>query len=294
MKKNYILGIAAIAAVSFTAMQLSDNAKIEKYLATKNHQAFGSGAPEGKTGAPGESTCVDCHTGGSAQDGTNINSISLFDGTTPVSDYVPGTTYNVVADINTTTNAGKGFSATVLDGSDNKIGVFANPGNPGTSVFTGTTLVRDYATHTTNALSSLWGWTWTAPATNVGPVTFYLSTNVSNGNAVAGDAIYISQHVFGSTADLDELNSNNHNFMAGYSVDGNKIVVDFSSNKVDNMYLNLVDLSGKSVFTYTLGESINGENHEVISLPEDINNGMYVVNFFVGNNPMSSKIMVQK
>ena len=30
------------------------------------------------------------------------------------------------------------------------------------------------------------------------------------------------------------------------------------------------------------------------ALPEDLKSGIYVVNMFVGNNPMEQKIMIQK
>jgi hypothetical protein len=56
----------------------------------------------------------------------------------------------------------------------------------------------------------------------------------------------------------------------------------------------LVDLNGRSVFTYDMGNAQIGENKEKIVLPNDLKNGIYVVNMFVNNNAMSQKIMIQK
>ena len=58
--------------------------------------------------------------------------------------------------------------------------------------------------------------------------------------------------------------------------------------------MNLTDLNGRSVFTYDLDQALIGDNHEKIKLPESIENGIYVVHFFVGNKGMSANVMVQK
>ena len=51
--------------------------------------AYSGGPPDGKTGRPGEGTCLDCHTGGSgAPDSADITG---FDGTS----YHPGQTYSL-------------------------------------------------------------------------------------------------------------------------------------------------------------------------------------------------------
>jgi hypothetical protein len=71
-------------------------------------------------------------------------------------------------------------------------------------------------------------------------------------------------------------------------------LVDFNSLSVGNMFFNLVDINGRSVFTYNMGESVIGENSESIVLPSELKSGVYIVNFFVGNKAMSAKIMIQK
>ena len=59
---------------------------------------------------------------------------------------------------------------------------------------------RKYATHKSSSNTSAtqtWNWTWEAPATEQGAITFYVATNKANNNGNDnGDIIYLSQHVF--------------------------------------------------------------------------------------------------
>ena len=72
------------------------------------------------------------------------------------------------------------------------------------------------------------------------------------------------------------------------------MILDFTYTGIGEMFFNLVDLSGKSVFTYSMGESQIGINKESIALPSEIENGIYAVHFFIGNKAMTAKIMVQR
>ena len=294
MNKNYILTTLLIAAVGLLAVQQTGNNSVEKYLTKNGHTKFAAGAPIAKTGAPGESNCTSCHAG-TAQNGSTVNSLIILDGVTPITNYAPGMSYSATLTLNTM-NVKEGFQATVLDGSDNMAGSFvAQTGS--TSTTTGTN-GRAYATHTSTsntAANPSWLWTWNAPVTDMGPVTFYIASNIANGTGDAsGDVIYLSQHVLGSAAGLNDATYESINFSAGYASNENTVKINFNSLSVGNMFINLVSLNGKSVFTYDLGESVLGENSEHITLPINIKAGIYIVNFFVGNQAMSAKIMIQK
>jgi len=294
MNKNYILTTLLIAAVGLLAVQQTGINSVEKYVTKNGHTKNASGAPIAKTGAPGESNCTGCHAG-TAQDGSTVNSLIILDGVTPITNYAPGMSYSATLTLNTM-NIKEGFQATVLDGSNNMAGSFvAQTGSTSTS--TGTN-GRAYATHTSTsntAANPAWLWTWNAPVTDMGPVTFYIASNIANGTGTtSGDVIYLSQHVFGSAAGLDDMTDESSNFSAGYAPDENKVKINFNSLSVGNMFFNLVAMNGKSVFTYDLGESVFGENSENIKLPVAVESGIYIVNFFVGNQAMSTKIMIQK
>src|SRR6267142_3373096 len=161
---------------------------------TRPVHAFSAGPPAGYTGAPGEvaEACAECHVPPDA--GTGHISI------TAPQTYVPGQTYPITV---THTNSDLtrrrwGFELTVLDTSDEKAGdlqstdgltqVLNNQGPGG---------ARQYIEHTAAGTfvgqqnGASWTFNWTAPATDVGPVTFYTAGNqANNDDNTSGDFIY--------------------------------------------------------------------------------------------------------
>ncbi|MCH2225114.1 MAG: T9SS type A sorting domain-containing protein [Crocinitomicaceae bacterium] len=293
MKKGYILPSLALMSMGFFAFQNAGTSSIEKL---KETHLFGAGGQAGLTGAPGEANCTQCHSG-STQDGSAENTFAIADGFTPVTSYTPGTTYNMTLVLNSNP-AKKGFSAVVLDGTDSNAGSAAGNAIGGTQGFS--SAGRDYISHTSTSNSNsttFWAWEWTAPSAGTGDVTVYIASNVADDNGTtSGDVIYLSTHVVpeSGNAGLNEEAADETGFKAGYNASENKVVMDFNYLSVGEMHFNLVDMNGRSVFTYNMGESEIGENNETIALPSEIKNGMYIVNFFVGNKAMSAKVLIQK
>jgi hypothetical protein len=126
------------------------------------------GAPTARTGAPGETTCTSCHSqnAGSGQ-------ISIIAPT----NYTPGQTYQIQIH-ETTTDSSRaiwGFETISLAGTA-MAGSFANT-TSNTRIRVAST--KSYVTQTTAGTfpgqmsTASWNFNWTAPATNVGAVTFY-------------------------------------------------------------------------------------------------------------------------
>jgi uncharacterized repeat protein (TIGR01451 family) len=156
--------------------------------------AFSSGPPAGYTGAPGEEpeACAECHVPPDA--GTGQISI-----TAPAT-YVPGQTYPITV---THTNPDLtrlrwGFQLTALDPADEKAGdlqstdvftqILNNQGPGGSRQYVEHTAVGTYAGQQNGAS---WTFNWTAPATDVGAVTFYTAGNHANNDGnTSGDYIY--------------------------------------------------------------------------------------------------------
>ncbi len=293
MKKIYILPIAASILIGALSFQKSGDFKIEKYFAINGHTKFSGGVAGGKTGAPGEQNCTACHTG-TPQDGTTENNLTVLSGVTPITAYVPGTTYSVAL-MMTSSPAKKGFQATALTSSGVMAGTFTGTaGNTAINTASSKSYANHTATSNTNA-TSLWGWSWTAPSLDMGDITFYVATNKTNSSTTtAGDVIYLSQHVITSTLGLVEQTDNQSNFTVGYSQENNSVVLSFTTLSVGEMLLNLVDMNGRSVFHSELGTAQIGQNNQSIALPSDLKNGIYIANFFVNNKAMSAKIMIQK
>lgn len=291
MKKNNILFLSFFVATGLLSWQKSTSVKTSNY--EKLHRNA-SGAPSGRTGAPGEGNCTGCHQG-NVMAGSSENQFILVGSSGVVSTYIPGETYQVGLSM-ASNPAKKGMQVTVLNATNQFVGSFA-PAAGGVNFTTGGG--KTYANHTAVSATStfpLWTWEWTAPATNVGPVKFYVATNVADNNLLnTGDVIHLSNHTFNGTVGLEENTLETvQNFNASFSAENNTMYLQFTALINGKNYLNLVDMSGKSVLNMDLGTSSIGMNKDAIRLPEYIKNGLYVVQFFVDNFPMSKTISVQR
>ncbi|HEX8185373.1 MAG TPA: Reeler domain-containing protein [Blastocatellia bacterium] len=177
---SLVLFIAGVTAALLTNNQ-----------AVTTVEAFSGGPPAAHTGAPGESNCTECHTGGSPVQDTNAFSI------TAPSSYEPGKTYQIIVKHTTSDTSRKqwGFQLTALSGG-NKAGSL-DPINNLTQLDSSNG--RQYIEHTFNGSFSgqvggaMWTFNWVAPSSDVGPVTFYAAGNQANqSGSESGDRIYLA------------------------------------------------------------------------------------------------------
>ncbi len=156
-------------------------------------QAYSSGPPAGFTHAPGEFDCSECHL---PQQDAGTGRITV----TAPQTYVPGQTYQITVTHSNSdlTRLRWGFELTALDDLDSKAGELQS-----TSILTqvlnnqGPGGARQYIEHTSSGTfinqqgGASWTFNWTAPPTNVGPVTFYTAGNQANNDGnTSGDYIY--------------------------------------------------------------------------------------------------------
>lgn len=291
MTKNYIyIGLLAASGLllSFVGNQ---SVQTVKNFSKNYHTLNQAGSPGGRTGAPGDGVCTQCHSG-TVQSGSGFNNVILVDAGSPITEYEPGTTYEVLVSM-ATTNAKNGFEIVAL-----------NPNN----TVAGTWTITD-ATHTKTITSggksrvthklagtSLTDWTfnWTSPATNVGTVTFYLATNQTNSSSSDdGDIIRTSQHTFGSQAGLKEASAKLET-QIGYQASTNSLNIHLNSKVDGSVFVNLVDMNGKSVFTENLGNVSAGESALSVRLDNQLNSGIYMVNVSVDNNMTMKRVFISK
>ncbi|MET0649668.1 MAG: PQQ-dependent sugar dehydrogenase [Pyrinomonadaceae bacterium] len=189
MVKLKILAILLFAAVG-VVLFFTDNP------ANRGVHAFSAGPPAGYTRAPGEEpeACAECHVVESA--GTGQLTLAV-----PQS-YEPGRSYNITV---THANADQtrtrwGFQLTALDPADEKAGTL-EPLDNLTQVLNnqGPFPSRQYVEHTSAGTffgqrnGASWTFRWTAPAEDVGPVTFYVAGNQANGDGNnSGDNVYFT------------------------------------------------------------------------------------------------------
>jgi hypothetical protein len=193
VKKNRIKFVCLIFFITVTIFLLTDNKTV-----TSVH-AFSSGPTAGLTGAPGEGSCTECH-GGAPNVGPGQFTITGLPAR-----YDLGMTYQVTVTHTTTDNSRRrwGFQLTALTANNTKAGELTN--NSGfTSILNndGPGGNRQYIEHNIQGtfagqnLTASWTFNWTAPATNIGAITFYASGNQANNNSGStGDQIYITSEI---------------------------------------------------------------------------------------------------
>lgn len=188
-----------------------------------------SGPPTARTGAPGESTCTSCHTP-NAQSGQ-------FSIVAP-SNYVPGQTYQIqVKHVTTdTSRQAWGFELISLAGAA-MAGSFPTP--------PATTRVRASGTKSYIEQSSsgtfpnqtggaTWTFNWTAPANDVGAVTFYAAgLQCDNDGNEDGDQTYTTSVTIqpGATTVI------NHHVFSDFDGDGKADISVFRATD-SNWYVN--------------------------------------------------------
>ena len=190
MKKNRVKLVCLMFFLAATVFLLTNDKTIN------TAHAFSSGPTGGHTGAPNELTCATsgCHSGA-------VNTgPGQFTITGLPSRYDPGMTYEVTVQHSTTDNSRRrwGFQLTVLTSGNGKAGEMAN--NSGSTFVLngdGPDGNRQYIEHSLTGTftgqrnSASWTFNWTAPSTNVGPITLYAAGNQANNDGNnSGDQIY--------------------------------------------------------------------------------------------------------
>ncbi len=154
----------------------------------------------GFTGAPGEQTCntSGCHTGTMLNMGggdIEITSPDLVNW-----EYVPGESYTISVTVSQANRSLFGFCFEALQPSGDNAG-FLTAG-AGSQILTKLVggISRRSVTHVENGGATpnahTFTFTWDAPETNIGNITFYTAGNATNGNGFAsGDLIYSTSQV---------------------------------------------------------------------------------------------------
>ncbi len=150
---------------------------------------YSSQPPIAHTGAPGEGTCGDCHSGG-----TGPVTITLTpSGAGALTTYTPGgLPLTLSLSVSAPGASVYGFQLTVLSSQAGQ----ENTPNQGLSTAGGTGTVlqtgsngRKYLAHSGSSSTGNWTFTWTPPATDVGPITWYIAANAADRDrTTSGDA----------------------------------------------------------------------------------------------------------
>lgn len=175
-------------------------------LATEYALTNSGGPPPNHTGAPGQSNCTSCH-GGTVNSGPATRSL-VFNGNPNLTSYTPGQTYTAVLTINQTGIGTFGFQMISRNANNANVGTFIATNVNETQVSNG------YLQHTSGGItaattgSKSWSFSWTAPATGTGTVSFYVATNAADGTGgTSGDAIYTNVFTLTEAAAAPSVNA---------------------------------------------------------------------------------------
>ena len=256
-----------------------------------------SNGKAGATGSPGEQTCSQpgCHTG--STNNSMGGSVALTSSDLVNWEYTPGQTYTLTATVTQQGRSlfGVGLEALLPSG--------ANAGNlvPGTGTTTKNATIsgnsRKNIVHNTNAGATAnahsFTFTWTAPATDVGPITMYFAGNAANDNGTStGDYIYnASQVVTPAGVGISEQENSPFTFSFYPNPTTENITVNYSLEESAKVQYVIYDLTGKKVQTEAATRFPGAQQQSI-----DVNNlqaGTYLLSLNV-NGSVITKRFVKK
>ena len=141
--------------------------------------------PNKSTGAPNEGTCASagCHTGNNLNAAGGSLMLSVPD------NYTPGAEYDIVVELTRAGQSKWGFQMTALNNIGTRAGTFAISDANTQQVEEEDS--KQYIEHKAASGTNRWAFKWTAPSSDVGPITFYAAGNAANNNFwLTGDYIY--------------------------------------------------------------------------------------------------------
>ena len=166
--------------------------------------SYATGPDPRVTGAPGDQTCAQsgCHTGTALNGGGGSIALTSSEGST----YTPGKKQTLTLTITDSRARAYGFQATARPDSNSSKGqagaftagtqqkvICENGSTMGAAGCSSTSPVQ-FIEHSRAFSTNTITFTWTAPASDIGPVTIYVAANAANGkNDDSGDHIYTTK-----------------------------------------------------------------------------------------------------
>ena len=268
MKKK----ITLILGIALGLLIISQS--IQKYA-----MSYDGGAPSSYANDPAGSNknCTQCH-GGSATTVTGWVTSNI-----PASGYVPATSYTITV-TSTGTGGNKGFEVSP----QSSTGAFLGTMVAGTG--TGLTGSNHYMRSTGSNITTnpkTWTFSWTAPATGLGPVTFYGAFAIGTGNT------YITSYtVTESSVGINEVNS-----VSGFAIYPNPVKEKLNMNYVvasdSKVQINVYSLDGKKIATLNDKDQTAGSYCDEFNVKNILTSGIYVVEFKINNKSTFEKIVVE-
>ncbi|MCH8122715.1 MAG: hypothetical protein IH853_06290 [Bacteroidetes bacterium] len=253
---------------------------------------FSFGAPAARTGAPGESTCVDgCHVSFPLNSGGGSVTIQA------PAEYTPGETFNVTVSVADPDAAAFGFEITAKDASEVHVGSW-DVSDDAVQFAGGST---EYVTHHNAPFSSQsfsWIISWTAPGTDVGNITFYAAGNGADGGGeFLNDRIYSTSLTVSPRGPTAAEETDLPIDFAIASVFPNPFVdratIVFSLSRAAEVSLDLFDALGRKLSSKKLGLRPPGQ-HEWMIVGNRLPTGVIFYRLRAGRNVQSGLLILTR
>jgi len=249
----------------------------------------------GKTGSPGETDCTSCHVG---TVNTGIGGVVITAPTLTNWAYTLGQTYQINVTITQASAPLFGFGFEALNSTGANAGTLVITNSTETQIKTFTVapnsrnnvvqksgggLTTDTHTFTFN---------WTAPATNIGDVTFYVvGMAANNDGGTDGDFVYSSSQVVTFSTKILENESDKFKLNVYPNPVSEKATIKYQLKENSNVNFELVSITGKVIFENSNIEELAGI-HEHNLLLNTIPKGLYFVNVYINGIKYTEKLFV--
>jgi len=248
----------------------------------------------GRTGSPGETTCTACHSGGTGTTVVNISATPAFTS----NQYVPGTTYTVNVTVTNNSYSNFGFGCEILDASSNTdAGTMTTP-LTGVKFLTASNGRKNavQSSPKSGTGSATFSFVWTAPTGTNNIVIYAAGIAVNNTGGTGGDAVGTRSLTLSANANgIKEITNNvKINVYPNPASDFVSIQVE-NISEIRNVNIELWDLKGNKVDHLNASQLNVGTQNIRVFLPDNINNGLYILKLQSANNEtIASKMIIVK
>ena len=251
--------------------------------------------PPAKTGAPGEGTCSDCHTGAGTNMGPGNVALS-FSGAN--GQYKLDKFYTITVTVNDPDKIRFGFQTVTLDANNNYVGSLKVLDTLHTRTqkdnSTGRKYINNYSTDYSNI--HVWTYKWKT-VSNVGNVTFYGCGNATNGDDLSsGDNVYTTTMVVTPkpAREAEVVNGNNEVVKVFPNpVSGDHFTISFDQTDDEQMVMaDLVSMNGQMIEPLFRAVKEAGHHDEMVYLRQPVSAGVYFVMLRSGERVRYQKVVV--
>jgi Secretion system C-terminal sorting domain len=255
----------------------------------------------GRTGSPGESTCVtNCHNTFALNDGTGSVTISSPDLVNW--EYFVGDTYTINVTVTRSANNLFGVGVECLDGSSpiQNAGTLIITNSAETQIKTAvvSTVSRRNVVHQLNGGvgtgTKTFSFKWAAPTTDQGTVTFYVAGNAADGNTLrTNDHIYtINQPVTSAPFNSVRDEESNSAIQISPNPATDNITVKYTGAAGTALSVDLISMEGKLIQSLYAGEADGTQQKLNLSIPP-LAAGIYFVRVTDGNTSSVKRLVIQ-